>query len=279
MKTVQFKFFAARTGAVAVLSLGLVAGFAVAPAAASGSTASGSTATLTYTVLGDSYSAGSGGGGEVGLCLRSPHGYGNDVAAATGASLTVLACYGATSDAVRTSQVPAIPAGTSLITLTVGGNDVGSGAVSAACLPGLKAPGCTSAVVNSLYQMTQLPRKLGALIQSMKAKAPRARIIFLGYPHLFDPAAMASLGYPADQVSAAKTINAADDLLNGIIGITALTHGARFVPVTSAFAGHVIPSLAPWLISPLEPSAFPFHPNATGYLLGYAGTLESALGH
>jgi hypothetical protein len=88
---------------------------------------------------------------------------------------------------------------------------------------------------------------------------------------------MTALGYPADTVSAARTINAATDLLNAVEGITAITSGARFVPVAAAFAGHGIPSADPWLISPLEPSAFPFHPNATGYLDGYAATLEAAL--
>ncbi|WP_125612525.1 SGNH/GDSL hydrolase family protein [Specibacter cremeus] len=272
MKRHQYKVFAARTGAAALVSLGLVAGFAGAPAMAESATQ-----TLTYTVLGDSYSAGSGGGGESGPCRQSPHGYGNDVAADTGAALTVLACYGATTDQVRTSQVPNMPAGTKLVTLTVGGNDVGTGTVAAACVSAPKSSACTAAVANALYQMTRLPTKISALVKAVKAKAPRARVVFLGYPHLFEPSNMVAAGYPADQVAAARTINTATDLLDGVIGVGALTNGASFVSVTRAFAGHGIPSASPWLISPLQPSPFPFHPNATGYRHGYAATLEAAL--
>ena len=52
--------------------------------------------TLAYTVMGDSYSAGSGAGGETGPCRQSTAGYANDVAALTGAALTNIACSGNT---------------------------------------------------------------------------------------------------------------------------------------------------------------------------------------
>lgn len=108
---------------------GLLAGFAGVPAVAAQPPG-------TYTVLGDSYSAGSGGGMEAGPCLQSPNGYGDVFAAANGLSMTNLGCYGATIPQVADTQVPLVPATTRLITLTVGANDVGSGQVAQACLLG-----------------------------------------------------------------------------------------------------------------------------------------------
>ncbi|MGA7206604.1 MAG: SGNH/GDSL hydrolase family protein, partial [Specibacter sp.] len=249
-------------------SAGLLAGFAVAPATAS-------PAPVTYTVLGDSYSAGTGGGAESLPCLQSPNGYGNDYAAATGAVMANLACYGATTDQVQALQVPNIPATTTLITLTVGGNDIGTGAVATACTAAPQSSTCSAALAASLQQLTKLPAKIKALIKAIKAKVPKAKINFLGYPNLFEPATMTQLGLPASDVKAARTMNAAADLLNGVIAVSALTGGARYVPVAWAFAGHGIPSASQWIVGPGDATnPFVFHPTATGYLEGYARALK-----
>ncbi|MGO4382921.1 SGNH/GDSL hydrolase family protein [Specibacter sp. RAF43] len=266
MKPHSVKKLGARLGAAMALAGGLVLGLAGAPALAVSQP-------VTYTVLGDSYSAGSGGGDESGPCLQSPHGYANDYAAATHQVLLNLACYGATIEQVGATQVPAIPSTTRLITLTVGANDIGTGAVSAACLAGPQTPACKAALSNALTQLTKLPTKIKALVKLIKAKAPRAKLAFVGYPRLFEPANMAALGYPADQVQTAKTLNGAADLLNAVVAVSALTNGARFVPVAWKFAGHGIPSADQWLIAPFGPSPFAFHPNTRGYLLGYTAAL------
>ncbi|NVM94490.1 SGNH/GDSL hydrolase family protein [Arthrobacter wenxiniae] len=264
----RLRIFAARTGVAALMSLGLIAGIAGAPATAQ------SAPPVTYTVLGDSYSAGTGGGAESLPCLQSPNGYGNDYAAATHQAMVNLACYGATAAQVQALQVPLIPATTRLITLTVGGNDIGTGDVSAACVAAPQSSTCTAALQASLEKLTKLPAQLKSLIRAVKAKAPRAKIAFLGYPELFEPANMAALGYPAAQVAAAKTMNGAAELLNGTIAWTALTNGARFVPVSWAFAGHGIPSASQWIVGPGDANPFVFHPTAAGYLNGYTAALR-----
>ena len=86
-----------------------------------------------------------------------------------------LACYGAKTGDVQTYQVPLIPATTKLITLTVGGNDIGTGDVSAACLAAPQSTTCTAALNASLQKLTQLPTKIKWLVQAIKAKAPRRR--------------------------------------------------------------------------------------------------------
>lgn len=77
MRANPIKKLAARTAAAAFVAGGLILGFSGAPALAAPPPAG------TYTVVGDSYSAGSGGGGEAGPCAVSPHGYGNVFAAIT----------------------------------------------------------------------------------------------------------------------------------------------------------------------------------------------------
>ncbi|MDD0858382.1 hypothetical protein NHF46_12675 [Arthrobacter alpinus] len=98
----NFKGFVARTGAVALLSIGMIAGFAGAPATAQTHTAS---TTISYSVMGDSYSAGSGGGDEFGGCGQSVNGYGTWVAASLGTQFSNLACAGFTTEQVRTLEV------------------------------------------------------------------------------------------------------------------------------------------------------------------------------
>ncbi|PYI38214.1 hypothetical protein CVS30_11720 [Arthrobacter psychrolactophilus] len=272
MNSLRLRKLAARTGVAAFVSLGLIAGFAGAPAVAQ------SPSPVTYTVLGDSYSAGAGGGSESFPCMQSPNSYGHDYAAATGKVMANLACYGATTADVQLSQVPLIPATTKLITLTVGGNDIGTGDVSAVCVPAPQSTQCTAALSSSMQKLTQLPTKLKSLVKAIKRQVPQAKIAFVGYPRLFEPNNMALLGYSADQVKTAKLMNGAADLLNSVIAVSAVTNGARYVPVAWAFAGHGVPSSAQWIVGPGDvTNPFVFHPTATGYLNGYTAVLRAFL--
>ncbi|MEO6531512.1 MAG: SGNH/GDSL hydrolase family protein [Specibacter sp.] len=268
MYSLSLRKLAARTGVAALLSLGLIAGVAGVPATAQ------QAAPVTYTVMGDSYSAGTGGGAEALPCLQSPNGYGNAYAAATGKTMLNVACYGAKIDDVQMYQVPLIPATTKLITLTVGGNDIGTGDVSAACLAAPQSATCTAALNASLQKLTQLPTSIKKLVKSIKLRVPAAKIAFVGYPRLFEPGNMALLGYPADQVKTAKLMNGAADLLNTTIAISALANGARYVPVAWAFAGHGIPSASQWIVGPGDVNPFVFHPTKDGYLYGYTSALR-----
>lgn len=269
MHTLSLRKLAARTGAAALLSLGLIAGVAGGPATATPASP------VTYTVMGDSYSAGSGGGGEAFPCYQSPNGYGNKYAAETGKVMANLACYGASIPNVIEFQVPLIPSTTKLITLTVGANDIGSGQVQTACLTAPQSPSCTAALSASLKKMTELPKQIKTLVRSIKTAVPTAKIALVGYPRLFEPNNMSLAGYSAEQVQAAKVMNGAADLLNATLAYSALSNGARFVPVAWAFSGHGIPSTDQWLVGPgVVPDPFVFHPTTSGYLFGYTAALR-----
>ena len=210
MITHPWKVLAARTGAAVLMTVGLIVGVAGVPATAQSTP-------VNYTVLGDSFSAGTGGGDESGPCLQSPNGYGNVYAAATGRTLANLACFGATTEQVRNEQIPLIPTSTTLVTLTVGANDVGSGALAEACTAAPQSPACTTALASSLSQLRSLPAKIKATVKAIKAKVPTAKVVLLGYPRLFEPNTMAAAGYSPEQVSTATTMNVATDLVNGVL--------------------------------------------------------------
>ncbi|WP_315913620.1 SGNH/GDSL hydrolase family protein [Arthrobacter sp. lap29] len=275
MFTHHLKSIAARVGAVTLLSAGMIVGFAGTPALAQTQTTHTTGTSSIYTVLGDSYSAGSGGGGEVGACGQSPNGYGPWVAAKLGTHLENLACAGFTTDQVRTLEVPYLQSGTKVITLTAGGNDVAWTAAITACLaPTSTATMCQGAVANSIHLMSKLPKSVTSMLKAVKAKAPGAKVLYLGYPRLFEPQNMAALGYTPTQISGTQALNAAADLLNGTLAYSALSNRVAFVPVAYLFSGHAVPSANPWLNYPGGPNPYAFHPNAAGYQYGYAAALK-----
>jgi lysophospholipase L1-like esterase len=281
--------FTARFGAVAAITAGLVGGAIAAPASALPSSSAPSAAShassnsgVPYVALGDSYSAGTGAGGiQLPPCLQSPNAYPNIVGTLPGIHLTAnLSCFGATTDDVRLLEVPLLPANTRLVTLTVGGNDVGSGQVAAACTFDPESLACRNAIATAVFvKLPQLPQKLTTLLSAIKAKAHNAQIVVLGYPRLFEPDNMAALGYPAAQVSTARTLNYATDLLNATLAGTSWLNGARFVDVSRSFSGHGIPSLDQWINLDINNPADPgnFHPNADGQRYGYAAPLTASL--
>ena len=104
-------------------------------------------ATPGYAALGDSYSSGLGAGSSYsgGSCDRSPQAF-SALWSAThaGVRYVSLACAGATTNDVAV-QAQSIPADTSLVSVTAGGNDVGFSTIMTTCaLHGTSA--CVSAV-------------------------------------------------------------------------------------------------------------------------------------
>lgn len=267
-------------GAVAVISL--AAGFTAAP-----STAAPLPPSPVYIALGDSYAAGTGGGaynpsaaGLPDTCLQTAASY----PAVRNATLN-LGCFGATTEHVKyvaTQFAPALAAAT-VVTVTVGGNDVDTGRVALACTASPSSPACKAALYNSLVvKLRELPGKIKEMLTTVKSVAPKARIVLTGYPRLFT----VSAGLSAEETQAARSMNSAADLLNATIAFSALVNRAGYVSVTDKFTGHGIGSAKPWIVAPTglcsleincsESLADAFHPTATGYRYGYAAALAAA---
>ncbi|HEY8721700.1 SGNH/GDSL hydrolase family protein [Pengzhenrongella sp.] len=229
----------------------------------------------TYVALGDSFAAGQGAGDYLDACLRSENGYPALLDAVKGVNLLRNAsCSGATTGDVNSTQLSALNRGTTLVTLTVGGNDLNVVGVAAACTAPVPV-NCSAAIAaaSALLSSGELAARLGTSVAGIAAAAPNARTLVTGYPYLLAPAAA---GDP--NAAMVTAINTATGALNATIAAVAgqaRAAGAnvRYVDVTGAFAGHGIGSAEPW-INLTGPDSF--HPTAAGYR-AYASALVADL--
>ncbi|MFC9932226.1 SGNH/GDSL hydrolase family protein [Streptomyces sp. NPDC127190] len=229
-----------------------------------------------YVALGDSYSSGVGAGdylAEGAGCKRSSRAY-PALWAQTHrtASFAFLACNGARTKDVLSGQIGALGPRTRLVTLTVGGSDAGFAAAMAACALGGTTP-CMFALAGARSTVDgPLAADLDRLYSAIRYRAPAARVVVLGYPHLYRLHGTCRIGLP-DSVRAA--VNDAVDHLDEMIAKRAADHGFAFADVRAAFAGHEICSPHPWLRSvDLMALTESYHPTAPGQSLGYLPVLN-----
>ncbi|MEU7145584.1 SGNH/GDSL hydrolase family protein [Nocardia sp. NPDC046473] len=233
-----------------------------------------------YVALGDSYSSGVGTGdyrSDSGDCLRSDAGYPALWAKShTVGSFSFKACSGATTQDVRTSQLNTLSDRTSLVTITAGGNDAGFSDILRSCVFPASDAACDAAVNKGIaYANRTLPGRLDGLYQEIKAKAPKAKVVVLGYPRLFERDACPF----SFSLHKRDSLNHGADELNRVTGTRAQSAGFTFANPTPRFAGHGICGGDPWInqlniADPVES----YHPTADGYARGYLPTLNSATG-
>jgi len=236
--------------------------------------------TTVYVALGDSYSSGVGAGGydaSSGSCSRSSLSYTALWAAAhSGTTFTSVACAGATTDDVLANQLGALTAKTTMVTITIGGNDAGFVSVITTCMLG-GDDGCRSAVTSAEnYATGTLPGKLDRTYAAIRSHAPKARIIVLGYPRLFDLAP--SCGWFGMDLTKRKILDEGADLLVSGIAARAAAAGDTFVDVRSAFAGHGICAAQAWINAVAWPLSDSYHPTSAGYRSGYLAALDRVTG-
>jgi lysophospholipase L1-like esterase len=226
-----------------------------------------------YVALGDSYSAGMGGGDETGKCRRSPNSYPRLLDENDRVVLTrTVACSGATTADVQRNQLSALSGQVNLVTLTVGGNDLDVATLADACARGVTQP-CQTEFRNSLTLLDVLPDRLAATYGSVVKAAPDARVVVTGYPMLF---AIPQTDSP--EFSTIAVVNAATASMNQLIRKAVQKKrksGADISYVGVSFAGHEIGSKQPW-ITTSGPDVY--HPNAAGYqaiAAAVAGSLRS----
>ncbi|MCX4676124.1 SGNH/GDSL hydrolase family protein [Streptomyces sp. NBC_01433] len=259
---------------VSTLALAAVAALGVAgPATAAGSAAAGG-----YVALGDSYSSGVGAGSylsDSGDCRRSTNAYPYLWAAANSpASFDFVACSGATTGSIASSQLGVLSSSTSLVSVTAGGNDVGFADVMQDCVLSSEAT-CVNSVNTAVSQIqNSLPSSLDSLYDSIRAKAPQAQVVVLGYPRFYKLSGSCVAGLTETERSA---INNASDVLNGVLAKRAADAGFTFSGVADEFTGHELCSGDPWLNSVTLPVYNSYHPKAAGQSGGYLPAFRSAV--
>ena len=215
----------------------------------------------TYIALGDSYAAGQGAGPYLDACYRSENTYSELRCHAKAIKLvTNAACSGKTTQDVVNTQLRQLNKTTELVTITAGGNNLRFGAILTYCgaRHGQSRRGSSVRRRQRLRGgrdlQPQLARDVIAMIRSVKAAAPNAKVVVTGYPYLYDPVAPGQ----TDPLSLFiyKATRLADGL-NGSIAAAARATGAEYVDVRAAFAGHGVNSAAPWINLHLRPQPVP----------------------
>lgn len=230
---------------------------------------------VNYVALGDSYTSGVGAGGESGSCGQSPNAYASLWASANSpASFTFAACSGAKTTDVINSQLSSLSASTTLVSITIGGNDVGFSSIMETCVLD-STSSCESAVSSAeTYANDTLPGQLGTLFSDIKADAPNAKVVVLDYPDFYDLSVPVCIGLSsADHQALDNGIND----LDGVIKTAADSAGFYFADVRSQFSGHELCDDAGWLHSvDIFNISESYHPTATGQADGYLPVFTAA---
>ena len=218
-----------------------------------------------YVALGDSYASGLGAGNySGGSCERSSRAYPALWAAAHHpVSYASRACSNATTSSVISGQLSALSTATTLVSLTIGGNDAGFVHVMTTCVL-LPTSFCVSAVKGAESKIrSSLPGELDKVLAAISARAPDARIVVLGYPDPYDLARSSScVGLSTTDRT---DLNQAATQLDGQIRAATARHHDVFADVRPAFVGHEICDSGRWLNSVdwLDLAAS-YHPPAAG---------------
>ncbi len=255
---------------VALAAAGVIG--AAAPASAAGA--------VSYVALGDSYASGVGAGAAIsssGSCDRSTNAFSQLWASANHpASYLSVACSGATTSTVIASQLSALSASTTLVSIAIGGNDVGFSTTMETCVLHSTRT-CVAAIQADEAQVSSaLPGELNNVLGDITGAAPSARVIVLGYPDLYD------LSRSSTCIGLSTTdrtdLNQAAGELDGAIETAAAAHGDGYVDVRPAFSGHNICDSSPWLhsVNFLDISES-YHPTAAGQADGYLPAFTAAV--
>jgi lysophospholipase L1-like esterase len=283
--TIRRGRYGRRTAAAAFCgALALTAG-AVTPAAAAPSHAERHAPAVRYVALGDSYTSGPGIPTQVDAgCGRSDHNYPSLVAAAEHAgTFTDVSCGGATTAEMWRAQgaggpqLDALDRSTTLVTVQIGGNDMGFGSIIATCA-GLAPTDPAGNPCQRYYNATGTDRitagildtapRVAEVLRGVHHRAPRARVLLVGYPDLLPddgagcpspvvPFAVGDFGY----------LSTVEKKLNAMLRVEAFLHGATYVDAYTPTIGHdMCKAPADRWVEPLVPAspAAPAHPNAKG---------------
>ena len=235
----------------------------------------------TYVALGSSYAAGAGLGplqaGSPLLCARSINGYPQQVAKALGVPIVDMTCGGAVTRNLfaggqffQGPQVRVVTRETRLVTVTVGGNDIGYvGDLS--LLAARNSDGAFGWLVRRLWPGPKpldardyggFRRDLTATIAAIRARAPDARIVIVTYPAILPASGTCDVvNLTAAEAAAMRAVG---DRLAATTRQVARSGGADLVDVSSPAGDHDACSADPWVTGWKEAGAAPFHPTRRG---------------
>ena len=119
-----------------------------------------------------------------------------------------------------------------------------------------------------------LPGRLDAMLRAVRAHAPSAKIVIVGYPDLYDLSQ--SAGCIGMGTARRTALNQGADDLDRALSAAAARYGDVFADVRGRFSGHEICDSASWLHSVTYPIGDSYHPTADGQELGYLPAFTAA---
>ncbi|MCP2168057.1 SGNH/GDSL hydrolase family protein [Goodfellowiella coeruleoviolacea] len=273
---------------LSLLSAALVAVLTGTPGTAAAAPTTTTTA-LDYVALGDSFASGP----LIPVqrtdplgCLRSTKNYPSLVADRLDvASFTDVSCGGAQTPHLtepqsvlfgsNPPQFDALTAGTDLVTLTIGGNDIGFGDIISTCgtasLTNPFGAPCTErytadGVDQLRARIGQTAAKVSTALATIHQRAPHATVVLVGYLRILPPTGGC---WPVLPVSAGDVpyLDGVQQALNRMLAEQAAANGALFVDPYQASLGHDVCQLpgVKWVEALLPTSlAAPVHPNLAG---------------
>ena len=236
-------------------------------------------------------------------CLRSSNNYAHQVATALDLALTDVTCSGATTNDMwenqgvspeeqfyeygrdygytgtdgNPPQLDALSADTDVVTLQIGGNDIGFLGLAETCAQGaIDGTGCTEAVAaeKPFDRIETLDSKIGRVLTEIHVRSPKAKVYVLGYPGIFkvgvDDPSCPAMGVGKDDAVYLRSIEEAlDEKIESIAEDAGQPYSdvTSYVDVYAPSAGHTACDLpvVRWL-EPIVPvnAAAPIHPNLGG---------------
>ncbi|ROO85319.1 lysophospholipase L1-like esterase [Actinocorallia herbida] len=231
-----------------------------------------------YVALGDSFAAGPGIPRELNeKCERSSRNYAQ-VLAEGRLALTDVTCKGATTDALFhrqkagvAAQLDSLAADTELVTLTVGGNDIGFGGILRTCVFASFLRGCKRIFTANgkdriEAKIAATAPKIDKALERIRAKAPHAVIVVVGYLRLLPDTANCGKSIAVEPEDI-PYLAAKERSLNTMLARRAAAFGALSVDPFEPSTGHDAcrSRTTRWTEPMRDPSgAIAMHPNARG---------------
>lgn len=245
-----------------------------------------------YVAMGSSFAAGPGLPPEIegnaDRCNRSAANYSHLLALKLGLDLSDVSCGGATTAHILgrwnelPAQIDAVTADTRLVTVTIGGNDVGyiaSLIKAASCAAIQPAPArCKQSSTTFQQAWSAVEQSMRSIVTDIRRRAPGARIVFVDYVTLLPARGTCpQFPFPAEQ---ADTVRAIAAHLAESTARVATSEGVEVVRASWLSRRHDACSKAPWANGWIDPlpgaGGVRFHPNAAG-MAAVADALEKLL--
>ncbi|MFG1922815.1 SGNH/GDSL hydrolase family protein [Cryptosporangium sp. NPDC048952] len=230
--------------------------------------------------LGSSFASGPGIPPVVdGAAGRSGANYAHLVAEGLGAELTDLTVGGATIATVLDQpqrvarktfppQLSGVPEGADLVTVTVGGNDLGylATVLRLAFANRFRRRWFTRPLGNRLARgpvpvldTDVVVEGLGTIVEAVRSRAPGARVVLVDYLTIFDEKITAE---PFDDAQH-RALRALGRRVNGAFTMAAQNTGTDLIQASVLSAGHGVGTPEPW-VNGFQANTGAFHPNAAG---------------